>query len=190
MDLGAYMQIEDLDKILEENNIVIPRLRGLRLMKNEEVVTQEEINEIAKNNGLYECDGLCRRNFVLNAGWATFSAYTDWIAEKYLEYKIGENGNVYHTQPLAVKWDKIHGKKRKAFKYVLKKNRKRAEEQFRMWNKYCGKDDVLYIHCRLGAGNWSNYDCDEIIKNQPWFLDCVEDSFDCTYLDVYAKIKK
>ena len=87
-----------------------------------------------------------------------------------------------------IKWDKVHGKKRKAFKYVLKQSKKRVYNQYKMWNKYCGRDDVLYIHCRLGAGNWFGYDCDTIIKSQPWFLDCVEDSFDRTYLDVYAKI--
>jgi len=31
MDLGAYVQIEDLDKIAKENGIVVPRLRGYRL---------------------------------------------------------------------------------------------------------------------------------------------------------------
>ena len=36
MDLFAYLQIEDLEKYLKDNNIEIPRLRGLRLMKDEE----------------------------------------------------------------------------------------------------------------------------------------------------------
>lgn len=189
MDLGAYVQIDDLNYVMEKNNIVIPRLRGLRLMKNEEIVTKKEMDEIAKDHGLYSCDQLCRSRFNPNAHCFTFSTYTDWIAEKYLEYEE-HNGHKMHTQPISVKWDKIHGKKRKAFKYVIKRDKKRVFDQFKMWNKYCGQDDVLYIHCRLGSGNWGWYNCDEIIKNQPWFLDCIEDSFDCTYLDVYAKIKE
>ena len=187
MDLGAYANIPDLEYIMKEKNIDIPRLRGLRLMKNEEPVTRKEMDEIAISHGLYSCDNLCRCGFRPNAGWITMSEYTNMIAEKYLEYEE-RNGHKMHTCPTGVKWDNIHGKKRKAFKYVLKQDKKRVYDQYKMWNKYCGREDVLYIHCRLGAGNWGWYNCDEIIKNQPWFLDCIEDSFDRTYLDVYAKI--
>lgn len=187
MDLGAYCQIENLEQIMIDNNISIPRLRGLRLMKDEKPITKEEMDDLAKSYGLYDCDNLCRCGFRPNAGWITMSTYTDMIAERYLEYEE-RNGQKMHTQPIYIKWDKVHGKKRKAFKYVLKQSKKEVYNQYKMWNKYCGRDDVLYIHCRLGAGNWSAYDCDTIIKSQPWFLDCVEDSFDRTYLDVYAKI--
>ena len=38
MDLGAYAQIKDIEKIAKENGIVVPRLRGYRLMKNEEQI--------------------------------------------------------------------------------------------------------------------------------------------------------
>ena len=187
MDLYAYGQIPNLEQIMVDNNISIPRLRGLRLMKDEKPITKEEMDDLAKSYGLYDCDNLCRCGFRPNAGWITMSTYTDMIAEKYLEYEE-HNGRKMHTQPIYIKWDKVHGKKRKAFKYVLKQSKKRVYNQYKMWNKYCGRDDVLYIHCRLGAGNWFGYDCDTIIKSQPWFLDCVEDSFDGTYLDVYAKI--
>ena len=46
MDLGAYAQIPNLENILQDNNIDIPRLRGLRLMKNEEPITRKEMDEI------------------------------------------------------------------------------------------------------------------------------------------------
>lgn len=48
MDLYAYSQIDDLKKYLEENNIDIPRLRGLRLMKEQELVTEEYIEDDIK----------------------------------------------------------------------------------------------------------------------------------------------
>lgn len=48
MDLYAYGQIDDLKKYLEENNIDIPRLRGLRLMKDEELVAEKDIEEETK----------------------------------------------------------------------------------------------------------------------------------------------
>ena len=92
--------------------------------------------------------------------------------------------------PIDIRWDRVHGKKRKAFKYVIKKAKKEVYQQYEMWNKYAGRSDVLYIHCRLGAGNWDYYKGWDIIESQPWFLDKVEDNFDNTYMDIYAKIKE
>ena len=43
MDLEAYAQIEHLSKIMEINGIEVPRLRGLRLMRYEPTVTEEDI---------------------------------------------------------------------------------------------------------------------------------------------------
>lgn len=53
MDLYAYSQIDKLKKYLEENNIDIPRLRGLRLMKEETPVSEEKIKEYAENFSKY-----------------------------------------------------------------------------------------------------------------------------------------
>ena len=38
MDLGAYAQIDDLGAIAKANKIEVPRLRGYRLMKDEEPI--------------------------------------------------------------------------------------------------------------------------------------------------------
>lgn len=43
MDLGAYAQIEQLEQLLTANHIEIPRLRGLRLMSEEEPFSEEDI---------------------------------------------------------------------------------------------------------------------------------------------------
>ena len=56
-----------------------------------------------------------------------------------------------------------------------------------MWNKYAGKENVLYIHSRIGGGNWDYYGGNELSK-QPWFLEKVDDCYDDTYCDIYAKI--
>ena len=53
MDLYAYSQIDKYKKYLEENNIDIPRLRGLRLMKDEEPVSEEKIKEYAEDFSKY-----------------------------------------------------------------------------------------------------------------------------------------
>lgn len=192
MDLGAYAQIDELEQVMKDNNIDIPRLRGLRLMKDEKPVSKEELLDMAKSNGLYRCSCLCQSipPFNWNSTWSEWSDRTDAICEYYLELPKYEDGGINHMYPIGVRWDRVHGKKRKAFKYVIKQAKKEVFRQYEVWNKYCGRDDVLYIHCRLGAGNWDYYKGWEIIESQPWFLDKVEDYFDCTYLDIYAKIKE
>lgn len=42
MDLGAYVNIEDLDAIAKANGIDIPRLRGYRLMKEENLYQNQK----------------------------------------------------------------------------------------------------------------------------------------------------
>ena len=180
MDLGAYAQIEDLEQIMKDNNIDIPRLRGLRLMKNEEPITRASMEDHWEYIGVLECETLCQNGFRVHATWSELSAETDKIVDKYM---IRNN-----SYPIGIKWNKVHGKKRKAFKYVIRKARDRVLLQDRMFNKYCGRDDVLYIHARIGSGNWSEYNCDNSVKNQSWYLDCCEDAFDHTYVDIYAKI--
>jgi hypothetical protein len=63
----------------------------------------------------------------------------------------------------------------------------RQLRQWELWNKYAGKDDILYIHTRIGGGNWSYYGKEVVSK--PWFLERVDDAYDDTYCDIYAKIK-
>ena len=65
--------------------------------------------------------------------------------------------------------------------------KKRVEKQRAAWNKYAGRDDVLYIHARIGGDNWFYYH--SYVDTQPWFLEKVDDSYDSTYCDLYARIK-
>ena len=64
MDLGAYANIELLEGIMKENDINIPRLRGLRLMKNEKPISKEDIEHEAVFIGLNECEMLCDSRFI------------------------------------------------------------------------------------------------------------------------------
>ena len=50
MDLFAYSQIDKFDKIMKENNIKIPRLRGYRWMFEEDGLSHEEIEEEVECN--------------------------------------------------------------------------------------------------------------------------------------------
>lgn len=181
MDLGAYVNIENLDRIMAKNGISIPRLRGLRLMANEQPLTKEEVEEQAMFNAMYDCETLCAQRFRPNLLCHEYSSVTKGFMNKYLI--PSESGWSY----VGVNWKTVHGKKRKMFKYAIKKAKKLVYEQYAKYNSYCGQKDVLYIHARIGGLNWYYYGGDEIEK-QPWFIEKIDDSFDCTYCDIYARI--
>jgi hypothetical protein len=42
----------------------------------------------------------------------------------------------------------------------------------------------------MGGNNWEYYDGKKELMSQHWFLDRVDDWWDGTYCDFYAKIKK
>ena len=163
MDLGAYAQIDDLSNIMTENGIYVPRLRGIRLMSEEELISQNDIEKDANAIALLACENYCE----------------DRQRRKYIVYD--DEG------PAGINWNNVHGKKRKLFKYLLKKTREDVFNNLTTFNKYCGRNDVLYIHARIGGGNWPYYGKE--VKNEPWFIERVDDPFDSTYCDIYAKIK-
>lgn len=181
MDLGAYANIESLGHIMAENNIDVPRLRGVRLMSEEPHISAEDIEDQIRQIWLYECENACESNFVYHPVCFEYSRRTDKLKRKYIKHD--ENG-----EPIDVRWENAHGEKRKLFKYLRKAAEKRVSKNYETFNKYCGRNDILYIHARIGGGNWPYY-CEEV-KDQPWFIEKVDDPFDSTYCDIYAKIKK
>ena len=175
MDLYAYSQINNLAKIAEKNGINCPRLRGYRLMKNEEAVTNEFwksdefVTEIVFN--------LCHS--------IPFWTYGSGVSE--YSYETDMKESYFIDTDRKVRWDRIKGWKRKALKTAIHNHNARYKRQYDTWNKYVGMDNILYIHARIGGGNWSTYYKD--VAFQPWFIEKVDDAFDNTYCDIYAKIK-
>lgn len=180
MDLGAYAQIGNLNALMARNGISVPRLRGLRLMSQEKLVSPDDIAKIAHDHAMCECESLCESGFRLNACCYEMSERTRRLRRKYLIY------NEEHYTPVDVRWDRIHGKKRKAFKFAIKNATLRTYTQYTLFNRYCGCPDILYIHARIGGGNWSYYGKE--VKDQPWFICKVDDAFDSTYCDIYARL--
>lgn len=187
MDLYAYSQIDDLDKIAKDNGIEVPRLRGYRLMKDEEPVSNEEIKKMIKDCEIEVVKDLCESEpfWSINSCSHILSRYTDFLKEFFL-IKTHDKDN--YNEYIGIRWDRIHGWKRKVLKFAIKKQKRRIRKQYDMWNKYAGREDVLYIHSRIGGNNWNYYGGNELTK-QPWFLGKVDDNFDSTYCDIYAKIK-
>mgnify|MGYP004467727571 FL=1 len=185
MDLCAYSQIDndEIKRIVKANGIEVPRLRGYRLMKIENPVRKDSIEKSIDYIVVDTAEGLCRTEPIWNINdtgrW--YSSNTDRKCKYYL---TKDDPKDYGYS--GIRWDRIHGKKRKILKFEIKKAKKKVLDQFNTWNKYAGRDDVLYIHARLGGNNWNFYGGPELEK-QPWFLEKVDNSFDDTYCDIYAK---
>lgn len=194
MDLFAYANIENLDEVAKANGIEVPRLRGYRLMKDQEPYTKEDTQRIMEREAIDTAEDLCRAYWKTNVNWREYSSETDWICKWYLipEYSWHEGyGKKWYgiDKYVGIRWDRIHGKKRKDLKFAIKKAKRAVRQQHETWNKYVGREDVLYIHARMGGGNWENYEGKKELMSQPWFLDRVDDAWDGTYCDFYAKIK-
>lgn len=183
MDLYAYAQIGDLENVAKENGINVPRLRGYRLMGNMEPNTEEDIRELLTNAELkiYEdgCESL--PPFSDNPFGYELSKRTKRLKKKYLIYD-----DKHHV--IGFRWDRMHGKNRKNLKFMIKKAKKKYIASAKAWDRYAGDPSVLYIHARIGGMNWSAYGGDKISK-QPWFIEKVDDPYDDTYCDIYARIK-
>ena len=177
MDLGAYAKIEDLDQIAKDNGIDIPRLRGYRLMKDEAPVSRDEIKRMLDECAIEAVKELCQSEPF----WSLHASYFVW--DSYIDSLIS-----YYTDT-GVRWDRIHGKKRKILKYAIKKKKRAVQAQWDTWNRYAGKEGVLYVHSRMGGGNWKYYEDKDSIVKQPWFLERVDDWWDNTYCDFYCKVK-
>ena len=194
MDLGAYINIDDetYTKIIRENNIDVPRLRGYRWMGNESVTDIDEF--IIPSIKRHVFDDALRSDppFVIDPYCFEYSERTNRRKKKYGVFEkvacVWGNEIDYTTELVDLKWDKIHGKRRKNVKFNLKKELKAAKKQYDTWNKYVGRKDILYIHARIGGNNWIYYEGYKLEK-EPWFLEKVDDYYDNTYCDIYARIK-
>lgn len=190
MDLGAYAQIDDLSELVVKNGIDVPRLRGYRLMKDEEPVNYDEFTTSIKRHVF----GDALTSFPPFDPDASCYEHSERTNKRLKKYGIFENkedspfGKYSQFNLVDIKWNLIHGKARKRIKFALKKRYKACWKQYEAWNKYCGRDDILYIHARIGGNNWIWYEGYKLEK-EPWFLEKVDDYFDCTYCDIYAKLE-
>ncbi len=194
MDLGAYIQIGDLETIAKENEISVPRLRGYRLMSQEASISSEEITKAMREHEctIYEWAVVSVPRFHPFSNMHEYSWETDKIAKKFLIKKtmtdtMIDGSSYQYEKTVGFRWNLLHGKNRKVLKYAIKVGYRDVRKKFDTFNKYVGRDDVLLIHARIGGNNWAYYGGADIEK-QPWFLEKVDDYFDSTYCDIYAKI--
>lgn len=181
MDLYAYSQIEEIEEIAKKNNIYVPRLRGYRLMKDE---VPNNFNDEGRNLEVDCVIDLCTSEpcWDPKAQISCYSERTRYKQDYYIETIENDDATIKR-----VRWDRIHGRKRRILKTFIHNERKRFERQKAAWDKYAGREDVLYIHARIGGYNWPDYHAE--VDTKPWFLEKVDDAYDSTYCDIYAKIE-
>lgn len=187
MDLLAYAQIDEYEKLLTSNNIKIPRLRGIDPCEGMKPWTNEECKKSIERIRNRTCEDLCTAIpfWSSKPEYYEFSDWTDCLREYYMIIdksigRIGTNG---------IRWDRIHGWKRRRLKTEIHNNVKKFDRYVATWNRYCGCKDVLRIHSRIGGKNWSYYGGGELVC-QPWFIEKVDDYFDSTYCDIYVRVNR
>lgn len=178
MDLYANSKIDELEHILKDNGIEVRRLRGLRLMKEEKPISEEELEEAIR-----EAQQLLAINWLesYSKGRLCFGENRHHKA-----FLFGEADEFGHREPIGVDFSKVHGKDRKEIKRHWKELRKSFTATSEMWNRYAGKD-VLYVHARQGGGNRADYPID---VNHPMYLADLDDPWDSTYCDIYYDLSK
>jgi hypothetical protein len=183
MDLGAYTQIETLGTVMRENGISVDRLRGLRLMSDEKPITAEEIAAAKKMKLSDDLRNLVEAHprWSFNPFWYAYSSRTKKELKRY--YVTDENG----YDIAGIRWENLHGKARKMVKYILRHSGKEVEDNLAMFNRFVGRNDVLYIHARQGSTNWSGTTHNKY-RTEPWYICSIDDPYDSTYCDIYAKI--
>lgn len=188
MDLGAYVQIEELDDLAKKNGIEVPRCRGYRLMANEESVTQEELREMIQDQAIREAEKIIRiSDFpVCKSCWRSYDSASDKRIEYYMIRDESGNGCKVST---GIRWDRVHGKFRKRLKLAIKHATRRITKQYDLWNRFAGEKNVLYIHARIGSTSWTDAETKGAITREPWFLEKVDDYWDTSYCDIYARVE-
>ena len=198
MDLYAYANIDNLEGLMNANGISVPRLRGLRLMSGEPSVTAEEFRDLERSAEQHVCEDVVRAcpAWSSNAVAYEFSRKTDLRYNKYVIFHTvpeefehnGEKRVIHHKVYDGFRWELLPRRIRKRIKLAVKHRIRRVHAQYEAWNRYAGRPDVLYIHARIGGRNWLDYDGENTVAKQPWFLEKVDDWFDETYCDIYARI--
>lgn len=183
MDLFAYTQINSLHDILDSTGVDVPRLRGLRLMLEEEPISDDDIAEAIHDEQMYVAERVIRSipKWSTNSDTTRYGWETDRACRKYLVY--GDDGRA-----TAIRWELIHGQHRRNMKHAMKIAKRRVLDSFGTFNRYAGRDDILCVHARIGGRNWSYFNRGGVVSGSDAFIEKVDDMFDDTYCDIYLRI--
>lgn len=183
MDLFAYTQINSLHDILDSTGVDVPRLRGLRLMLEEEPISDDDIAEAIHDEQMYVAERAIRSipKWSTNSDTTRYGWETDRACRKYLVY--GDDGRA-----TAIRWELIHGQHRRNMKHAMKIAKRRVLDSFGTFNRYARRDDILCVHARIGGRNWGYFNEGGAVSGSDAFIEKVDDMFDDTYCDIYLRI--
>lgn len=170
---------------MKANNIEVPRLRGCRWMKEEDVIDEEKIYQLIESAKAEVFEDAITSNPRFHPEHTKCYIWdwkTNMLRKKYLI--CDQDGNIE-----GIRWNLIHGKNKKRIKLALKHQAKAIRKSIETFNKYAGRDDILCVHARIGSSNWHYFDADKTVATNPAFLEKVDDWFDCTYCDIYFKLQ-
>ena len=183
MDIGAYIQIETLSGIAEANGITdIARLRGYRLMRDE---TPVDIDEICKSREVELCEELCEMEWDPHSKWMSYCDKTIALCKKFI---INYDKKYEKEVVKSINWDVMTEEEKNILKEYIETRQADYRKEWELWNSFCGRNDVLYIHARQGTTNWSDTTFHDY-EDKPWYLAGCNDAEDSSYCDMYAKIK-
>ena len=155
-------------------------------MATEEKISEEEIKEMTVSADVDAVEDLVRScpPWSVGSDCHSYCWRTDENLKRFLVYTKNESG---YDRPTAVRWEKIHGKRRKKIKLLTKTQAKRIRKSMDTFNKYAGRKDVLYVHVRIGGNNWVFFGGQKVAE-YPAFIERIDDWFDSTYCDIYLKV--
>lgn len=168
MDLVAYRQIEDLCGLAELNGIGVPRLRGYRLMGDQTPWTEAEMEREKRE---------FRESCLRDIEWSASRIWEESLWRREDNIAVARVDIRYENERIADELDRMRSFDRD------------FDAQCGMWNRYVGREDVLYIHARQGRGNWSDTTW-RSFRSKEWFLDAIDDAYDHTYCDIFARVTK
>lgn len=183
MNLYAYTQIDSLYDILSSTGVDVPRLRGLRLMLEEEPISDDDIAEEIREEQMYVAERAIQSipKWSPNSNVTRYNLETDRACRKYLVYDA--DGKITD-----IRWELIHGQHRRNMKHAMKIAKRRVLDSFGTFNRYAGRDDILCVHARIGGRNWSYYNRGGAVSGNDAFIEKVDGMFDDTYCDIYLRI--
>lgn len=169
------------EQIKQATGINVPRFRWYEWMPDENPLSRADITDSIERQR-YTClsNMFCSVPFMrFNSNWSIWDERSRRCEMIFLDMK--------NTRVRYDRIAKLSRRYRKKIKMAFRWSDRRVMAQIEAFNRHAGRPGVIRIHARIGGFNWGYYDGPEIAK-QPWFIEKVDDSFDDTYCDIYARI--
>lgn len=161
------------DLIAEVTGTSLISIQDIRFMRDEELYSEESIQDTINRNDMSVIKHLVMSKWSYNP--KRFLGLFPELFKKYIDYdRFKKTGK-------GIIWENIHGKKRRVAKYETKKFHKSIRNQYETYNKYVGRDDVLYFHTILNNEQYNK------LCSSSSYIEDVADWFDPRYRDMYFK---